>query len=75
MKQHLSNIWKLKLNLSMNYPHIYRWKLYQLRNFHFYVKIPCQDWKASWNTDLDMQEILGIEKALQFLQGELKERL
>ena len=33
--------------------------------------IHVKPWEASQNTDLDMQEFLGINKALQSIQGEL----
>ena len=36
-----------------------------------YEDIHIKTWEASQNTDLDMQEILGIDKALQGIQGEL----
>ena len=42
-----------------------------LADFSFLAEdIHVKTWKASQNTDLDMWEFLGINKALQRLQGE-----
>ena len=68
---HWKDLLRLQLNLSVNYQHIEMESIPFMELSSLVEDIHVKTREVSQNTDLDMREFLGIDKALQGIQGEL----
>ena len=68
---HWKDLLRLQLNLSVNCQHIEMESIPFMELSSLVEDIHVKTREVSQNTDLDMREFLGIDKALQGIQGEL----